>query len=102
MELLSQYIDECFFTVSTPDQWCQFEDAIDWISLILDTHFTRLILVPSVHVQLLKLRNTVWKQMRMITNLSLLGAVDYAIKTADARTSHSNWLYKLDRLELDF
>lgn len=100
LEILDEQVD-CSVLLNSSDTILKYEDLIDWISLVLDTHFTSLILIPSMRPLIIRLREKIRLQVLFLSRFSILGGLDSLLKQL-SKTNDNNWFYKMDRLEIDF
>ena len=80
-----------------------YSDLIDWIGLVLDAHFIKLVHNPQARPLLMELRDKALSQAVFLSRLSVIvnGLGRPGSLEQPNKMHRNNWLYKVERLELD-
>jgi hypothetical protein len=96
LNFLTDKIEEYGLLASPTGPLC-YEHILDWYGLILDTHFTSLILIPSVKPVLLKLREQISDHLSVLSHLNIVGQITSTKQQLTNRKQDNNkWSYKID------
>lgn len=87
--------------MTTPTSVLHHSDVLDWLGLILDTHFTSLILIPSARPFLLELRKKIEAHITFFSHLNSTLTQTASLQTQLAnKFAREQWYYKLDKVNL--
>ena len=96
LNFLAEKSDE-HILFAPPDSVLSYENILDWFGLILDTHFTSLILVPSIKPLLIDLHQRISTHLSFLSHLEVIGQIK-TTSTQLKRQQTKQWHYKLDTL----
>ena len=77
-----------------------YDVVLDWIGLLLDTHSTQLMLSEESKQMLTRLNRNVNKQVMFLSTLSVLHGARHMAATITNNDTTTEWLYKVDKLEI--
>ncbi|XP_019864066.1 PREDICTED: uncharacterized protein LOC100634260 [Amphimedon queenslandica] len=79
-----------------------YSDAVDWLGLLIDTHFTSLMLeLADIQPLLVDLRVCLGRHVTFMARLDLLGELECVKDIVSAGNQKKSWNVKIDRIKVD-